>query len=867
MSDGESTTRWEAGLFGTDELRSVLESMTEVILVLDRDGRFLSIAHTNPSLLFRPREEMLGRTVGEVFSAEQGASFLDTIRGTLASGLAREHEYALTIGGAEIWFSAVVSRLDPDTVVWVARDITDRKHAELHYRQALEEQIRARSEAEEARRRYSFLLDASSILASTSDCPGTLRSVCLLAVPALADLCALDLLVPGGGLQRCSVVHRDGGQGELCRRLQEQAPRDIHPEFAELLRTGRSLLHPRTEAAEHDYFNDHPAYRAALRDAGINSCLHVPLITRDHAFGVIHFCSTDPERRYSETDLAAAEDLARCAAVAVYSGRRWRALSDKLEHLASENRTLTAERDRMVGSLEDLPVGVLVVSGRDGEELVVERRSRRAEEILGRELTPGSSVDELATNWLAPGVCPEPLGWRGMGAPAAPMERELIRPDGTRVALLFSSRPLPGHPGEQRMAMTFEDISTRKLWNDAQEFLIQAHIVLGSTLDYEANIAKVAAMAVPQLVEWMFVDLVGADGAIRPLVSAHANPTKARHAQELAQRLIAPPGLNHGAAHVIRTGAPDAFPPSDGGDGALGVEHPPLLRSIGATTYLSVPICGREGCVGAITVARGHAGRRLGQRSLEVLERLAIFMGFAIDNARLYQSAETARRTRDDMLGVVVHELRNPLSAMLLSARALSDKAQPEYTAQKLEVITRSGERLRRLIDQLLDLSRMAAGRFSVAPSPQEVGALVTATAEQARDRAKGVHLAIHLPAGLPLVLADRDRILQVLGNLVDNALKFTPPGGRIRVGAEPAAENVRLFVSNTGRSISAEQLPHLFEPYWQAKRGDSRGAGLGLPISKGIVEAHGGQIWVESRHGQGTIFFFTLPVAPTTVH
>jgi signal transduction histidine kinase len=179
------------------------------------------------------------------------------------------------------------------------------------------------------------------------------------------------------------------------------------------------------------------------------------------------------------------------------------------------------------------------------------------------------------------------------------------------------------------------------------------------------------------------------------------------------------------------------------------------------------------------------------------------------------------------------------------------------------EVIARSVTRMNRLIQDLLDVARMEGGRLSIERVPVSAHAVIADAAQAQATLAASASLDLRLdaPKELPDVLADRQRILQVFENLVGNAIKFTGPGGLITVGAEPANGQVLFWVADTGAGIAADQLPHVFERLWQGKAA-GQGAGLGLPIVRGIVEAHGGRVWVESTAGEGSTFFFTIPAA-----
>ncbi len=238
----------------------------------------------------------------------------------------------------------------------------------------------------------------------------------------------------------------------------------------------------------------------------------------------------------------------------------------------------------------------------------------------------------------------------------------------------------------------------------------------------------------------------------------------------------------------------------------------------------------------------------------------------AIDNERLYREATDAIRARNSVLGVVSHDLRSPLTAIILQADALIGSGQATGARTELEHIIRAAEGMERMIRDLLDVAAIEAGQLRVVPEPHGAGTLLRAAAEMLAPLAEERGVALEAePSALhdALVLADRGRVLQVFSNLVGNAIRFTPRGGRVRVGGAVDEAEVGFWVRDTGPGISAADLPRVWERFWQAGKGTpGSGAGLGLPIARGIVEAHAGRVWVESRPGEGALFGFSLPLS-----
>ncbi len=232
---------------------------------------------------------------------------------------------------------------------------------------------------------------------------------------------------------------------------------------------------------------------------------------------------------------------------------------------------------------------------------------------------------------------------------------------------------------------------------------------------------------------------------------------------------------------------------------------------------------------------------------------------------RARERAESEARMREELMAIVSHDLRNPLNAITMSASLLTRSLPADVPApchKYVQTILRSVDQMTRLIADLLDLSAIDRNALKLDRRPHAVATLIRESVElfQAVAASRGLLLNAAEVAADLRVSCDRERLQQVLSNLLGNALKFTPPGGQIRVGAKVADDDVRFTVSDTGPGIAGDQLEHLFDRYWQAKN-DSRGVGLGLSIARGIVDAHSGRIWVETELGRGTDFHFTIPI------
>jgi len=230
----------------------------------------------------------------------------------------------------------------------------------------------------------------------------------------------------------------------------------------------------------------------------------------------------------------------------------------------------------------------------------------------------------------------------------------------------------------------------------------------------------------------------------------------------------------------------------------------------------------------------------------------------------LNEDLEEAVRSRDAVLSVVAHDLRNPLNIISLAAHGLLPQLPDAATRRSVQRIIRSAQRADRMIRDLLTISAIETGRFALDTEPVETAELILGALESQHSlaAAASVIVAADVSPELPPLEADEERMLDVLENLIGNAIKFTAPGGSITVGASREGNEILIWVKDSGAGITAEQLPHIFDRFWQAQKKERRGIGLGLSICKTIVEAHGGRIWAESAVGAGTTMFFTVPAA-----
>jgi signal transduction histidine kinase len=395
------------------------------------------------------------------------------------------------------------------------------------------------------------------------------------------------------------------------------------------------------------------------------------------------------------------------------------------------------------------------------------------------------------------------------------------------------------------------------------EFLAEASRILSSSFDYDTTLARFARLAVPFLGDFCVIDVVDRDDT-RRVATAHADPEK----EALVKRLERfPPHLSRPSNPILRAlrtrktvlAGPEELLPAGI---TIDAEHRAVLERLDPRSGVFAPMYGQDGLVGVVSFLSGGRERAYGTDEIALAEDLANRAALAIGNARLFHQAQQATRARDDVLAVVAHDLRNPLSVVRNAAEMMLELVADDGLRRYPEMIRRSADTMNRMIEDLLEVARLDSRRLTLDLAEWRAAALVGEAISMLRPlaEARGIDLSVDPLPEAWRVRADSARVLQVFSNLLGNAIKFTPSGGRISLSFGETEAEVRFAIADSGPGIPPEKLPHVFGRFWQADASDGRGLGLGLAIAKSLVEAHGGRIWIESRAGEGTTVYFTLP-------
>ena len=403
------------------------------------------------------------------------------------------------------------------------------------------------------------------------------------------------------------------------------------------------------------------------------------------------------------------------------------------------------------------------------------------------------------------------------------------------------------------------------------QFLADASDVLFDLIDYQSTLQRVARLAVPFFADWCVVDIIGQDGQLAQVAAAHADPSQEPLLQQLGQPTGVEPSPSWTVARVVETGQSELVPElTAAAEMALGrdPEQVAVIRQLVPRSFLCVALRIRGRTLGAFRFVLSASGRHYGPADLAVAEDLARRMATAIDNARLYEQVRDADRRKDEFLAMLAHELRNPLAPLRNALHILqAPPADPAVVARTVQIMNRQVQHMIRLVDDLLDVARIVRGKIELRKEPVDIAAVFKRAIETAQPLidAQAHQLTVSLPDEPVWLEADPVRLAQVIANLLNNAAKYTEPGGSISLTAEREGSELLVGVRDTGMGIAPELLHDIFELFTQAERSIERsqgGLGIGLTLVRRLVEMHGGSIHAFSEGaGQGSEFIVRLPI------
>jgi PAS domain S-box-containing protein len=562
------------------------------------------------------------------------------------------------------------------------------------------------------------------------------------------------------------------------------------------------------------------------------------------------------------------EEVKRQAALLQQMVAELAASNDEIKKL---NVALQSERDFVSTVLDTADTLIVVLD----EEQTIIRASRAFERILGygKDEVNGRPLSSFFVS-------------AGPWCELSQAENYWVARDGTSRLIAWSTTRLDAH----HVILTGNDITERRRAEQQREqfirseaarleaeaaekraaFLAEASTMLSSTLDYERTLVTISRLAIPAFADWCFVYLRLQDEEISSALIAHTDPEKEYLAQHIE---IRPEDLSSNTlpvARVFQTGMPELF--GDITDEELrrtvnDQEKYAGLKELGLRSAIVVPIQARHSIMGVIGFVSAKPDR---YTSIELIfaQDMVRRISLALENARLYREAQQANRAKDEFLATLSHELRTPLNAILGWIQILRTKRVDEVTtARAFEAIERNAKAQAELVEDMLDVSRIITGRLRLELQPVLLSVAVAAALDSVRPtaEAKGVRLECDLAPEAAPISGDPHRLQQIVWNLLSNAVKFTPSGGLVRLKMDYARGQASIVVTDTGKGISPQFLPYVFDRFRQAETMSSRtasGLGLGLSIARHLVELHGGVIEASSEgEGRGATFTVMFPL------
>lgn len=534
---------------------------------------------------------------------------------------------------------------------------------------------------------------------------------------------------------------------------------------------------------------------------------------------------------------------------------------------------LATERTLLETVLYQLPMGVMIADAASGKLLL---GNAQLEQIWQQPFSShGDAIHAVSAypGFYADGRLYQPeerpiIRTITSGEVVMAEEMVIYRPDGERATLLINAAPIHDRTGRIIAGVaTYFDITDRKRSRQGLRLLADASAVLATSLEAAPILERLARLVVPQYADICTIDLVDDAGELYRAVGVHVDPAQEPLLHErVYQSERSPESLAlAGGEVVVCADCSEVQPDQELSDAA----YQQMVQTLGMRSLIVAPLRARGRTLGVLSLALTDSGRRYRDDDRVRVEELAGRVALALDNARLYQELEQALRARDAFLVVAGHELRTPLAPLLGMTDLLSGwaRSQPTFDAQAsrwIGVLGESATRLRRLVESLIELAQVQAGRTHLTHQPVDINALVRQLVSELRITPK--HLVHVVGLDEPLMVdGDAARLELVFTNLLHNALKYSPGGGRITVQLSQRQSSAWITVRDSGIGMSETAQQHLFERFYRADnatRLNIEGLGIGLYLVQDIVQRHGGRITVASAEGQGSTFSVCLPCA-----
>jgi PAS domain S-box-containing protein len=657
-------------------------------------------------------------------------------------------------------------------------------------------------------------------------------------------------------------AHVNVERGELVRVMIDRLTETMHrkmPLFVVLATGAPMLIHDPEMKLQGAPRPDEELLHLALK-LGIRSRIVVPLKARGEIIGVMTWLSTDAKRLYDNKDLKLAEDVAQRAAYAIDNARLHEAEKLANQRLTDMVNGLRASVWEALWNEQSYPVNEVIFVNQAAESLLGYPTDQLKARSASRRLLLEADYDHVMSSY-SNGV---------RSGRDFEVEYRVRHGEGRMIWLRDVVRVSQTADGRPMVRTVTTDITRHKQAEERLRILAEASRSLDASLDYETTLTNVTGIIVPSLADDCIIFLENDMGRLALVTSAHSDPARADVAREFFRHYPLHERPDQPLQMVHRTGESvliqNAITPIDT---AVALSREQYESSTGTRVQagLAVPLRSRGHILGVMVWATVESGRHYGQEDLKLAEEIGNRAGIAVDNARLFKASQDAVAARDRFLAMLGHELRNPLNSISIVARMLERESLSDERLAKLRtLIGRETRQLSTVVNDLLDVSRMLAGKMTLELQLIDLGALAREAAQSFEEIARQRELAfmVSIPDEALLIDGDPVRLHQVIANLLTNAIKFTESSGRVEMAVRADADRVLLSVRDTGIGIKPEMIGRIFEPFAQAALQPPHGLGLGLSLVKEVTELHGGKVTASSEGiGRGSEFRVYLPLAP----